>query len=347
LSFCPDKTSSKLSGIRMAQTKKQVLVYPIDFTNSPQALAFKSKYDVTVVPYDNNKPKLLQLARDCHAIIARNFRVDRDLISVAKNLQIIALTTVGYEYIDVAYAIQRGIWVTNSRATGSDSVANLALAHLLNVSRRFSEAERWLREGNFAGGWERFLGRDPEGKTLGIIGMGSIGKQLAKRANALEMKIIYYNRNRLPESEERLYGNAKFVTKDELLAQSDYISVHVFASEATKHILDTPDFAKMKNGVYIINTSRGVTINEQALVDALKSGKVAGAGLDVFETEPKVHPELKKFPNVSLTPHIGVATIDARFQKENLTMANVESVLDGKGPITPVPECKGMKISKL
>jgi len=331
----------------MAQTKKRVLVFPFDFRNSPQALAFKSKYDVTVVPYDD-KPKLLQLFRDCHAIIPRaQLRVDRDLISVAKNLQIIAPTGTGYDKIDVAYAIQRGIWVTNTPGIPSDAAADMALAHLLNISRRFSEAERWLREGNFAGGWERFLGRDPEGKTLGIIGMGAIGKQLAKRANALEMKIIYHNRNRLPESEERLYGNAKFVTKDELLAQSDYISVHVFASEATKHILDTPDFAKMKNGVYIINTSRGVTINEQALVDALKSGKVAGAGLDVFETEPEVHPELKKFPNVSLTPHIGVATIDARFQRENLTMANVESVLDGKGPITPVPECKGMKISKL
>jgi len=215
----------------------------------------------------------------------------------------------------------------------------------LNVSRRFSESERWVREGNFAGGWEIFLGRDPEGKVLGILGMGNIGKMLAKRARVLDMKILYHNRHRLPESEEKIYG-AKYVTKDELLAQSDYISIHVFASPATKHILNTSDFAKMKKGVYIINTSRGITINEQALVDALKSGKVAGAGLDVFEKEPEVHPDLKKFPNVSLTPHIGSATWDTRAQMQDLVLDNIDSVLDGKGPLTPVPECKAMK-SKL
>jgi len=152
------------------------------------------------------------------------------------------------------------------------------------------------------------------------------------------MEIIYHNRNRLPESEERKYGNATYVTKDELLARSDYISVHVFLSEATKHILNTSDFAKMKDGVYIINTSRGITVNEQALVDALKSGKVAGAGLDVFEKEPEVHPDLLQFPNVSLTPHIGTATLDTRRQMEELALANIESVLDTNKPLTPVPE---------
>jgi len=156
---------------------------------------------------------------------------------------------------------------------------------------------------------------------------------------------LYHNRHRLPESEEKIYG-AKYATKDELLAQSDYISLHVFASPATKHFLNTSDFAKMKNGVFIINTSRGITINEQALVDALKSGKVAGAGLDVFEKEPEVHPDLKKFPNVSLTPHIGTASWDTRKQMEDLGLDNIESVLDGKGPLTPVPECKALK-SKL
>jgi len=172
--------------------------------------------------------------------------------------------------------------------------------------------------------------------------MGAIGKEIAKRAAALEMKIIYHNRKPVSALEEVLCGNAKYVSKDELLAQSDYISVNVFVSPETKHILNYADFQKMKNGVFIINTSRGVTINEQALVDALKSGKVAGAGLDVFEREPEVHPDLKTFPNVSLTPHIGTATLETRQLMENLAMDNIESIFSGKGPLTPVPECKGI-----
>jgi len=218
----------------------------------------------------------------------------------------------------------------------------VAICHLLNISRRFSESERWLRNGNFAGGWEKFIGRDPEEKTLGILGMGSIGKEIAKRASALEMKIIYHNRKPVSTIDEVLCGNAKYVSKDELLERSDYISVNVFTSPETKHILNYSDFEKMKTGVYIINTSRGITINEQALVDALKSGKVAGAGLDVFEREPEVHPDLKTFPNVSLTPHIGTATSDTRKLMEELAMDNIDAVLSGKNPLTPVPECKGL-----
>jgi glyoxylate reductase len=274
--------------------------------------------------------------------------LDKVFFESAGNLKILARQAAGYEGIDAHAAAHNGIWVTHTPNVIAKATANVAIAHLLSISRRFSESERWLRNGNFAGGWEKFLGRDPEGKTLGILGMGAIGKEIAKRASALEMKIIYHNRKPVSTLEEVLCGNAKYVSKDELLATSDYISVNVFVSPETKHILNYSDFEKMKAGVYIINTSRGITINEQALVDALKSGKVAGAGLDVFEREPEVHPDLKTFPNVALTPHIGTATIDTRRLMEELAMDNIDAVLSGKNPLTPVPECKDLRsVSRL
>jgi lactate dehydrogenase-like 2-hydroxyacid dehydrogenase len=307
--------------------------------------------------YDNLK----DVIKDYDGVLSRfHVKFDQTVLEKAVNLKVLARQGAGYEEIDSKFAAKKGIWVTNTPNVIARATADVAISHMLNVTRRFSESERWLREGNFAGGWEKFLGRDPEGRTLGIIGMGNIGKEIAKRAAAMDMNIIYHNRNRLPVIEEVKYGNAKYVTKDELLAQSDYISVSVFASPGknlhtflsisnfiplseTKHILNSKDFAKMKKGVYIINTSRGITINEQALVDALKSGIVAGAGLDVFEFEPKVHPDLYTFPNVSMTPHIGTATSDTRCLMEDLAISNIEAVLSNKPPLTPVPECNILK----
>jgi lactate dehydrogenase-like 2-hydroxyacid dehydrogenase len=325
-------------------SKKRVLVGPGDFAYvSPErSKQFKEKFDVTVV---DNLDNIKEIIKDYEGVLSRyHVKFSQEVLENAVNLKVLARQGAGYDEIDSKFAAKKGIWVTNTPNVIAKATADVALAHLLNVSRRFSESERFLREGKTAeGGWAKFLARDPEGKTLGIIGMGNIGKELAKRAAALEMNIIYYNRNRLPVIEEVKYGNAKYVTKDELLAQSDFISVNVFASPETKHILNSKDFSKMKKGVYIINTSRGVTINEQALVDALKSGIVAGAGLDVFEFEPKVHPDLYTFPNVSLTPHIGTATSDTRMQMEELAIKNIESVLEGKPPLTPVPECNILK----
>jgi len=321
-----------------------VLVGPGDFVHSlEKAKSFKLKYNVTVLDNLENFNNIKDIIKDYDAVLSRHHvRYDKSVLDAATNLKVIARQGAGYEEVDANYAAKKGIWVTNTPNVIAKATADIAICHLLNVSRRFSETERWLRNGNFAGGWEKFLGRDPEGKTLGILGMGSIGKEIAKRAAALEMRIIYHNRNRVSAVDEAICGNAKFVSKDELLRQSDYITVNVFVSPETKHILNYADFEKMKKGVYIINTSRGITINEQALVDALKSGKVAGAGLDVFEKEPVVHPDLKTFPNVSLTPHIGTATTDTRALMEELAMDNIDAVLSGKPPITPVPQCASL-----
>jgi len=278
--------------------------------------------------------------RDVQAIFARpRAQLDKEVIDAAKNLKVIARHGVGYDRVDATYAASKGIWVTNTPDVVSRATAEMALCHLLNITRRFSEAERWMRLGNFQGAWEKFLGRDIQGKILGILGMGSIGKLLAKRAHSLDMKILYHNRNRLTPEEEKNFGEATYVDKEQLIQQADYISIHVPATKATYHYLDYSDFQKMKNGVYIINTSRGTTINEEALVENLKSGKIAGAGLDVFEHEPAVHPLLYTFPNVSLTPHIGTTTEETRKSMEVLTMENIHAVLSGNIPPNPVSEC--------
>jgi len=289
-------------------------------------------------PNSDMKPHV----HDAHAVLVKmHEQFTKEIIDICTNLQVVTRHGAGYDNVDVAHCVAKKIWVTNTPEVIANATADVALLHLLNVSRKFSASERFLLSGKFYGG--KFMGHDPEGATLGILGMGSIGKKLAKIAATLEMKILYHNRNRLLPEEEKNCGNARYVTKEELLSESDYISVHVPQNAQTFHILDTPDFQKMKNGVVIINTSRGPTVNEQALVDALKSGKVGGAGLDVFEEEPKVHPDLFNLPNVSLTPHIGTASLETRRDMEELALKNIESVLDGHGPINPIPECHVLK----
>lgn len=298
----------------------------------------KNKYDIVIGPDEYSCTEMMEFLKDSNALLLKgHFRVDKEIIDAAPKLKVIATHGVGFDSIDVNYATFKKIWVCNTPDVLSAATADLAMALLLNISRRMSEAERWLRQGNFANGFDVFIGNDPEGKVLGIAGMGRIGKQLAKRAAAFDMKIIYYNRRRLSEEEEQKCGNAKFVSKTELLQQSDYISLHLPASSESFHFLDSAEFTMMKNGVYIINTCRGTVINEQALVDALKLGKVRGAGLDVFEHEPhSIHPELLRFPNVCLTPHIGSASAETRRKMEELSLQNIDRVLSGEKPNTPV-----------
>jgi len=184
------------------------------------------------------------------------------------------------------------------------------------------------------------LGRDPEGKVLGILGMGSIGQAIAKRAVAFDMSIIYHNRHPVaPEIETKF--NAKFVTLDELLASSDVISLSVAYTPEAYHMLGKDEFAKMKKGVTIVNTARGQMIDEEALIEALDSGKVWGAGLDVFEGEPEVNPKLLKDERVFLAPHLGAGTIDTYLKMEKAAFHNIESALTNGVLISIIPEQKG------
>eukprot|EP01126_Amoeba_proteus_P049789 TRINITY_DN5840_c0_g1_i2.p1 TRINITY_DN5840_c0_g1~~TRINITY_DN5840_c0_g1_i2.p1 ORF type:complete len:266 (+),score=44.13 TRINITY_DN5840_c0_g1_i2:316-1113(+) len=254
-------------------------------------------------------------------------------------LKVIANHGAGYNHIDAKYAAMKGILVTNTPGVVGPATADVAMAHLLNITRRFSESERWLRrEKTTQGGWTMFMSHSPEGKRMGIFGLGSIGKQVAKRARAFDMVVQYHNRNRVPEGIERELG-VTYVDKETLLRTSHYIVLCVPLTRQTFHFLDEKEFELMKDGVYLINVSRGEIMNETILVKYLKSGKVAGAGLDVFEREPIVHPELYLLPNVSMTPHIGTASYETRRDMEELTLNNIDMVLTDRPPLTPVHEC--------
>lgn len=184
------------------------------------------------------------------------------------------------------------------------------------------------------------LGHDPKKKVLGVLGMGGIGQAVAQRAKAFGMTVQYHNRNRLPEKEEQ---GAKYVSFDDLLATSDVLSLNLALNASTRHIISAPEFAKMKDGVVVVNTARGPIIDEAALVDALNSGKVFSAGLDVFEEEPKIHPGLLENENVVLLPHIGTATWETQKDMELLVLENLRSAVEGKGLITQIPEQKNKK----
>jgi glyoxylate reductase len=295
-------------------------------------------YNVIIGDFEKNKKAFLEVIPSAHAIFTRpRIQIDKEVIDAGRNLKVIARHGVGYDNVDAKYAASKGIWVTNTPDVVSRATAEIAFAHMLNISRKFSDSERWMRQGNFLGSFERFMGVDLCGKILGILGMGGIGKILANRAAAFEMKIIYHNRNPLNSQEEKQCGNAQYVTKDYLLKTSDFISMNIPSSKDTIHYLNKPEFDMMKNGVYIINTARGSLINENALIEAIESGKVRGAGLDVFENEPDVNPKLYTLPNVSLTPHIGAATAETRKAIEDLTWKNIHEVLTGTGiPPNPV-----------
>jgi len=241
--------------------------------------------------------------------------------------------------VDVDTASQKGIYVCNTPEVVNDATSDLALFLILSVARRASEAERLVREGKWDNDFhpERCLGVNPRGKVLGILGMGKIGREVARKAyTAFGMHIQYSNRTRAEERIEKEL-DAKFVPSiEELCATSDFISVHVPLSSKTRHLLDKPQFDKMKRGIFLINTSRGAVINEEALASALESGIVRGAGLDVFEFEPKVHPKLLSHPGVTALPHIGSCARETRGQMWNLCIDNCVRVLRGQAPLTSV-----------
>ena len=235
-----------------------------------------------------------------------------ELLQMAQKLRIISNFGVGYNNIDLEYATTRGIAVCNTPDSVTEPTAEMAMGLMIALMRRISETDRKLRrvEGLKWGMMEN-LGSSLWGKTLGIIGMGRIGRALARRAVASGMKVIYYNRTRLDVATELQYG-ATFVSFNNLIQQSDVISLHCPLTDDTHHLMGGNEFAQMKAGVYIINTSRGAVIDEQALVTNLLSGKIGGAGLDVFEAEPAISRELYLMDNVVLTPHNATGTIDTR-----------------------------------
>lgn len=250
-------------------------------------------------------------------------------------LRVVSQFAVGYNNIDVAEATRRGIVVCNTPGVLTEATADIAWTLLLGVTRRVYEGDRMMRAGNFRGwGPNMLLGGDLVGKTLAIIGAGRIGIATARRARGWDMNIVYTARSPKPEFEREL--GATRMELDAALAAADFVSVHVPLTDATRHLIDARRLGLMKPTAYLINTARGPVVDEAALVDALRAQSIAGAGLDVYEEEPKMAPGLSELDNALLLPHLGSATHATRSAMSRLAAANLLAVLDGRRPETAV-----------
>jgi len=296
--------------------------------------------NVKVFPDDSRiipQPTLIGAVRKADILFCLlHDKIDRAVIAANPKLRHIAAQSITPSNIDVAEATKRGIPVTVVPPVTTEATADLTFGLMLAVARRMVEGDRIVRAGKFPGGQSRhLLGSIVYGKTIGLIGGGGlIGKAVARRASGFSMRVLYWTPRRKSENEERDAG-LTFVPLDQLLRESDFVSVHSPLNAETRHQIGVRELGLMKKSAFIINTGRGPIIDEAALVRALKAKKIAGAGLDVFEREPKVHTELKRMKNVVLEPHLGSATVDVRKEMANIVVDNIEALLSGRTP----PNC--------
>uniref|UniRef100_A0A7C6EI62 D-glycerate dehydrogenase n=1 Tax=candidate division WOR-3 bacterium TaxID=2052148 RepID=A0A7C6EI62_UNCW3 len=253
--------------------------------------------------------------------------IDKEVLNSAPGLKIISNYAAGYNNIDVAEATKRGIMVTNTPDVLTETTADLTFGMIIGIARRIPEAERFLRKGRFKG-WAPmlFLGYDVHQKTIGIIGMGRIGRAVARRAIGFGMKILYYDKIRLSMKQEKIYS-LHYKSIDYILKNANFITIHTPLTKETYHLLSDREFSLMKKTAFIINTARGPVIDEKALIRALKNRKIAGCALDVFENEPAVSKELLKMENVLLLPHIGSATYETRTNMALMCAENLITAL--------------------
>jgi glyoxylate reductase len=258
--------------------------------------------------------------------------VDGELMDRAPRLRMIANMAVGYNNIDVKAATARGIPVSNTPGVLTDATAELAFALILAAARRIADMDRITRRGEFRF-WAPmlFLGTEVTGKTLGIIGLGRIGKAVARRARGFDMRVIYHNRERMGSDEEREL-QAEYSDMKRLLRESDFVSLHVPLTEETKYLIGEKELAMMKPTAFLINTSRGPVVDEKALVKVLRERKIGGAGLDVYENEPALAPGLTELDNVTLLPHVGSGTLETRTRMASLAVENLLAGLRGDVP---------------
>lgn len=292
--------------------------------------------------YDRSTPiprtelkKRIQKAQALYCLVTDS--IDREIMDSAPELKIISNMAVGVDNIDVQYATQKGILVTNTPGVLTDATADLTWALLLAVARQVLPGDRMVRTGQFIA-WDPLLllGADISGKTMGIIGAGRIGQAVARRSLGWKMQILYFNRHPRPSLETEL--RARKVPLTQLLRESDFVSLHLPLSPDTHHLIGGEELKLMKPTAYLINTSRGALIDEKALVNALQKGEIAGAGLDVFEGEPKLTPGLEKLENVVLTPHIGSATFQTRNEMARIAALNIVHYFKGIRPLSVVNE---------
>ncbi len=264
-------------------------------------------------------------------------KVDAELLDAAgSQLRAVCNVAVGYNNIDVAACSTRNVRVTNTPGVLTDATADIAFGLILMVTRRLGEGERVIRSNDpWQWGMHYMLGSGIQNRQLGVIGMGAIGIATARRAKVFGMKVAYYSRSKIDDKIATELG-AKQMSLEELLATSDVVSVHCPSNDSTHHLIGAEQFRLMKKSAFLINTARGPIVNEQELVDALKAGEIAGAGLDVFEFEPKVNSGLLNLENVVLIPHLGSATAETRAAMATLAANNAVAIASSRTPLTPV-----------
>lgn len=281
---------------------------------------------------------LLDRVADAEGIVSLlTERIDRQLIDAAPRLKCVANVAVGYDNIDLEYAFSRGIEVTHTPGVLTDTTAELTVGLILAVTRRIVEADRYTRDGRFTcWGPTLLLGEDLGSMQVGLVGMGRIGRAVAARLAGFGVRLVYADRRAIPPEEAERTGAVR-VPLHQLLVSSDLISIHLPLTGETRHLFSRETFASMKPGAYLVNSSRGPVIDEGALVEALEEGRLAGAGLDVFENEPAIHPGLLGRDDVVLLPHIGSASTATRVKMGMMAIDDMTAVLAGGPPRFPVP----------
>ena len=301
---------------------------------APAVERIAARCDATMRPEDAplDPVQLAESCREIEGLVATGVRVSEDVIAQASSLRVVANVGVGYDNIDVAACTRRRIPVTNTPDVLTETTADLAFALLMAAPRRLVECDRYVREGQWQySKWELLWGADIYGKTLGVYGLGRIGKAVARRARGFSMRVLYHDIIRLTPLLEQDLG-VQFVDRATLLQEADFVSLHVPLTPETHHLIGARELAMLKPTAFLINAARGKCVDEAALVEALESKRLAGAGLDVFEDEPHVHPALFSLPNVVLTPHVGSATAQTRLAMAMLAAENLLAALEGNRP---------------
>ena len=297
-----------------------------------------SECDLKINRTSLTKEELKQKVSGSDAVISYlTDRIDQDIIDRGTKLKVIANYGAGFNNIDVTYASERGIWVTNTPNVLHETTADLTWAMILGTARRIIPADRYTRESKFQG-WsaQLFLGGDVYEKTLGIIGLGEIGRSVARRAIGFNMRTLYYQRNRLPKEEEKKL-NVEYATFEKILRESDFLTLHVPLTEETEYMIGNDEITLMKKTAYLIHTARGKVVDDYALVAALREDRLAGAALDVYEDEPELTEGMKELDNLMILPHIGSASFETRDRMALLVADNILDALEGKTPRSLVP----------
>ena len=297
--------------------------FKVDYNNSDAPLS-----KAELVSRLNGKDGLI-----CHIIST----IDEEVLASAPTLKVVANVAVGYNNIDVAAARRRGVIVTNTPDVLTETTADFAWTLLMATARRVVEADHYARSGRWtAWKWDLLWGADVYGKTLGIVGFGRIGRAVARRALGFNMRVLYHDTVRVDAAVERELS-ATATDLETLLREADFVTLHTNLTPETRHLIGERTLRLMRKSAIVVNAARGPIVDEAVLAQALREGWIAGAGLDVFEEEPKIHPDLLPLQNVVLAPHIASASRDTRLAMATLAVRNCVAVLEGKPPITPVP----------